>query len=151
VGSLYAGTPQELQALNAFINLVRASDTLNSRLATALAQAGLTTSQFGVLETLLHHGPLCQGDIAEKILKSTGNITMVVDNLEKRSLVERRREGEDRRFVMVHLTPQGEALIRTIFPQHVDRVRQYMSALTPAEQDEVRALCRKLGRAAAAT
>ncbi|HEY4002355.1 MAG TPA: MarR family transcriptional regulator [Candidatus Xenobia bacterium] len=150
MGSRYAGTAQEVQALNAFINLIRASESLTSRLATPLAQSGLTTSQFGVLESLYHLGPMCQGDIAQKILKSTGNITMVVDNLEKRSLVERRREGDDRRFVTVRLTRQGEALIGSILPQHIERVMQAMSALTPAEQEQLRALSRKLGRAVAA-
>ena len=56
-----------------------------------MAAFDLTISQFGVLEALYHKGPLCQRDIAAKILKSTGNITMVIDNLEKRELVRRER------------------------------------------------------------
>ena len=75
----------------------------------------MSTSQFGVLELLHHLGPMCQSELAAKILKSTGNLTMVVDHLEERGLVERRRDTGDRRFITVHLTEAGEALIGGIF------------------------------------
>jgi MarR family 2-MHQ and catechol resistance regulon transcriptional repressor len=110
-----------------------------------LANAGLTPSQFGVLEALHHLGPMCQGELAHKILKSSGNITMVVDNLEKRGLVERQRLGDDRRFVKVHLTPQGQTLIAQVLPLHVGMVVQELSTLNHEEQDLLRRLCRKLG------
>ena len=72
-----------------------------------MSAAGLTISQFGVLEALHHKGPLCQRDIAVKILKSTGNITLVIDNLEKQGLVTRERTSEDRRYLTIRLTGQG--------------------------------------------
>jgi MarR family 2-MHQ and catechol resistance regulon transcriptional repressor len=102
-------------------------------------------SQFGTLEALLHLGPLCQCDLSKKLLKSSGNVTMVVDNLEKRGLVERQREGEDRRFVTVHLTEEGRRLISEIFPDHVTAIVDEMSILTGPEQEELGRLCRKLG------
>ena len=73
-----------------------------------LAEAGLTESQFGVLEALLHLGPLHQRELAEKILRTNGNVTLVVDHLEKRGLVRRERGSADRRYIKVHLTDAGE-------------------------------------------
>src|SRR5262245_19850379 len=111
MGTRYQGNKEEVRALNSLIKLVRAANSVNARLSHTMAEADLTESQFGVLESLLHLGPLHQCDLGEKLLRSSGNITMVVDNLEKRGLVERRREKEDRRFVKVHLTDAGRKLI----------------------------------------
>ena len=71
----------------------------------------------------------------------------VIDNLERNGLVERQRDTVDRRFVSVHLTPAGEALIGRIFPPHVAGVVKTMSALTPEEQEALARLSRKLGLA----
>ncbi|MFB3040304.1 MAG: MarR family winged helix-turn-helix transcriptional regulator, partial [Candidatus Poribacteria bacterium] len=119
MGTHYKGTEEEIRALNTYIKLMRAVESLTLRLNSHLASARLTISQFGALEALFHLGPLCQRELSEKLLKSSGNITMVVDNLEKRGLVERKREGEDRRYVTVHLTDEGRRLISEIFPAHV--------------------------------
>ncbi|HSG30454.1 MAG TPA: MarR family transcriptional regulator, partial [Thermodesulfobacteriota bacterium] len=79
----YKGTRREVGSLNAFINLLRAAGSIEGRLSKNLGGSDLTTSQFGVLEALFHLGPLNQKQLGEKILKSGGNITKVVDNLEK--------------------------------------------------------------------
>ncbi len=87
----YRGTTAEIRALNAYIKLVRASESVVGHIGQILRAGGrLTLSQFGVLEALWHLGPLCQRNPGLKILKSSGNMTMVVDNLEKRELVDRR-------------------------------------------------------------
>lgn len=146
MGTHYLGTPGEIRALNAFIKLTRASDSLTSRVGEHLAQHELTASQFGVLELLLHLGPRCQKDIAQKLLKSGGNITMVIDNLEKRGLVERVRNQEDRRFITVHLTDAGRRLIEEIFPRHVEHIVEEMKALSVKEQEALGELCKRLGK-----
>src|SRR5436190_22685494 len=115
-------TETERLALDAYVKLMRASESLISLLSPEMQAAGLTWSQFGVLEALLHLGPLCQKELGEKLLKSTGNITMVVDNLEREGLVRRERRAEDRRYITVSLTDTGDALIRELFPKHARRV-----------------------------
>src|SRR5574341_2113627 len=100
----YSGTPEETRALDTFIKLTRSVESLSARLGQHGSQGDLTPSQFGVLETLLHLGPLCQSEIGSKLLKSSGNITLVIDNLEKRGLVRRIRRQDDRRFIPVSLT-----------------------------------------------
>ena len=90
----FKGSKQEVRALNAFINLARASDSLMARMSLQFESEGLTTGQFGILEALLHLGPMCQKTIGQKLLRSGGNITLVVDNLEKQGWVRRERKGK---------------------------------------------------------
>lgn len=138
-------TTTSYRALNCYTKLMRAAETVTSRTGRVMASAGLTISQFGVLEALHHKGPLCQRDIAAKILKSTGNITLVIDNLEKQGLVKRERTSEDRRYLTVTLTGQGEKLIRTVFADVEAAILHEMGVLTPQEQDLLGGLCKKLG------
>lgn len=132
-------------ALNSYTKLMRAAETVTVRVSRTMSAAGLTISQFGVLEALHHKGPLCQRDIAAKILKSTGNITLVIDNLEKQGLVTRERTSEDRRYLTIRLTGQGETLIRTVFADVEAAIIVEMSALTADEQETLGRLCKKLG------
>ena len=141
----FRGSVVETRALNTFVKLLRAAESLSARLHAPLASAGLTDGQFGVLEALHHLGPLCQKDLAEKLLRSGANLTLVIDNLEKRGLVRRERNTDDRRYITVHLTDSGRQLIVELFPQHVARLVQELRVLSPSEQDLLLQLCRKLG------
>jgi len=142
----YIGPAEEVRALDAYVKLMRAADTLAREAGARLAASGLTLSQLGVLEALLHVGPMCQKELGRKILRSTGNITLVVDNLERDGLVRRERGTEDRRYVTVHLTDRGRERIGDAFPEHARGIAEAMRSLDPAEQEELGRLCRKLGR-----
>lgn len=143
----HKGPKPEIRALNAYIALARCAETLNARLSAVPKSRGLSISQFGALEALHHLGPLCQTDLGKKLLKSGGNITLVVDNLEKRGLARRERQGDDRRFILVSLTDKGRKLIAEIFPAHAREIAAELAPLSPAEQEELRRLCKKLGTA----
>ena len=145
MGTRHKGTEEEVRALDAYIKLMRAAESVAARLAPHLSSAGLTPSQFGALEALYHLGPLCQRDLGRKILKSGGNITMVVDNLEKRGLAERERTIEDRRYVSVHLTREGRKLIGELFPRHARAIREEMGVLSLAELEKLGRLCKRVG------
>lgn len=143
----YKGTKEEKYALNAYIKLMRAAESVASKLNEYKTYEGLSISQFGTLEALYHLGPMYQKDIGRKILKSSGNITMVIDNLEEKDLVERKRDERDRRYITISLTEKGEDLIAGILPGHIAAIVEIMSALDKNEKDELGALCRKLGLA----
>ena len=145
MGSHYSGSQEETQALDTYIKLIRAAESIMSRVYRTSELDGLTNSQFGVLEALFHLGPLCQRELGTKILKSSGNITMVIDNLEKRKLVERHRDQGDRRYVTVYLTDTGRQLIQEIFPRHLERIRDELGVLSIADQESLAKLCRTLG------
>jgi MarR family 2-MHQ and catechol resistance regulon transcriptional repressor len=146
--SNYAGSPLEVEALSAFINLMRASDSVAAALQRDHDEQKMSASQFGILEALFHLGPLCQGELSKKMLRCTGSITSVVAGLEKKGMLLRAREDQDKRFVRVTLTTKGKKAIEQLFPAHVRAVVQRFGALTPEEQKELRRLCAKLGKAA---
>ena len=111
---------------------------------------GMTLTQFGVLEVLLHKGALTHREIAAKILKSRGNLTMVIDHLERDGLVKRLPVAGDRRSMRVALTPKGEKRIKTVFPLQAEAIRSVFGRLTDQEVILLGQLCRKLGLSLAA-
>lgn len=145
MGTKHLGTQEEVLALDTLVKLIRAAESVSNRIHRHLIDVDLTVSQFGVLEALYHLEPLHQRDLAEKLLKSGGNMTLVIDNLEKRQLVRREREVGDRRCIKVQLTEKGKQLIGEIFPTHVAAVVAEMSVLTPSEQMELGRICKQLG------
>lgn len=142
----YKGRPEVERALSAFINFLRAADSVVARLDSQIEAGGLTHGQFAVMEALLHLGAMNQCDLAQKLLRSGGNVTVVVDNLEKRGWVRRERQKKDRRMVVVQLTASGRRLIERVFPDHARAVAAEMSRLSPEEQETLRVLCRRLGK-----
>ena len=145
----HKGSADEVLALDTLIKLNRSANAVQARLAPLLQKDfGLTESQFGILEALYHLGPLNQGELCRKILRSGSNVTTVVDNLERDGLVRRVRDETDRRVQVVHVTEQGRTLLERSLPQHIGRVVALLSALDPDEQRELGRLCRKLGLAA---
>jgi MarR family 2-MHQ and catechol resistance regulon transcriptional repressor len=146
MGTKYQGSESEIRALDAYIKLTRAAQTVLDRTNRHLADHGLTTSQFGVLEALHHLGTLSQIDVARKLLLSTANITTVMQNLEKAGHIRRERDPRDQRVVRASITEAGQALVEKIMPAHVETIVADMSVLTPDEQETLAALCRKLGR-----
>ncbi|HXY30426.1 MAG TPA: MarR family transcriptional regulator [Gemmatimonadaceae bacterium] len=143
----YRGAPREVRALDTYIKLARAQNALAAALYRPLAlEEGVTESQLGVLEALLHLGPLSQSELSRKLLTSGSNLTTVLDNLERHGLVRRQRRSEDRRVQVVHLSDEGRRLIKRIFPAHVERLTRGMGVLTVREQETLGRLCRKLGR-----
>lgn len=141
----FKGSQREERALDSYVKLARAANSALAYARVGLDDAGLTSSQFAVLEALYHVGPLCLGDLARRILTSSGNLTLVIDNLEKRGLVRRRHQGKDKRFILATITPAGRKLIARIFPEHSRRIVEVMARLSPSEQDRLGRLCRKLG------
>ena len=139
-------TIEENVALDTFVKLIRAAESVSGAVHKDLLSNGLTVSQFGILEALYHLGPMLQKDLAVKILKSPGNITMVIDNLAKRGLIVREKSASDRRASVISATHEGSRLIAAIFPAHADRIRKTMSALTQKELEDLGRLLKKLGR-----
>lgn len=141
----YKGTAAEVRALDCYIKLLRASDTVAARIREQVAAFGLTEAQFAVLEAVYHAGSLRATEIARKVLRSGANVTTVLDNLEKQGVLRRCECPNDRRAIHVKLTPEGEELMRRVFPAVAGRITGLMASLEPAEQEEMARLAKKLG------
>lgn len=138
--------PAVEQAVRAYVKLLRATRSVVARIEPLLAEAGLTPTQLGVLEALLHKGPLSHRDLGRKVLTSAGNVTDVVDKLQARGLVRRIKVPEDRRQMAVELTADGKALIEELFPRHAADIGRAMAGLDAAELAQLDGLLRRLGQ-----
>jgi MarR family 2-MHQ and catechol resistance regulon transcriptional repressor len=144
--SHFTGSRAEMRTLDTFIKLTRCTNSLMSRLAERNSIGDLTYSQFAVLEALYHLGHLTQGEVSCKILKSTSNLTTVIDNLERDGLVRRERDVNDRRVIHIHLTEVGKNKIEAVLPAHVAALVDEFQVLSASEQEMLGKLCKKLGR-----
>jgi len=139
----FKGSKKHVLALDTFVKLVRSSNIVCSDVHNHFLSE-LTVSQFGILEALYHLGPLTQKELAAKILKSPGNITTIINNLEKNNLVKRKVNNKDKRYYAIHLTDKGMAIIERIFPIHADIILKRFSVLRETEQHTLGKLLKKL-------
>jgi MarR family 2-MHQ and catechol resistance regulon transcriptional repressor len=133
------------RALKLFVVLSRAFNSVAARLEWHPDRHSLTMTEFGIMEALLHKGPLLLGEVQKKILLTSGGVTYTVDRLVEKGLIERQECPGDRRAKYAALTPKGEALMKRVFPAHAERIEDTMEALSAREQDNAIALLRKLG------
>nr|WP_270166673.1 MarR family transcriptional regulator [Paenibacillus sp. SYP-B4298] len=136
------------EALSLFIALSRASQWVNAHVDRDIKSMGLNRTEFGVLELLYHKGEQPIQQIGEKVLMSSGNITYVVDKLEKKELARRRACTVDRRLTYAEITEKGKQFIEEVFPGHVDIIQRAVSGLTEQEQQQAAKLLKKLGKSA---
>lgn len=137
----------EAMSLKTLISLYRCQLSVRRRETPLINEAGLTMSQFAVLEVLYHKGPMRVGDVIEQILATPGNMTVVVKNLEKEGWIERRRDSADRRAFTLVLSDQGQALIEALLPRHFENIEEIFSVLSNEEKQQLRTLLKKLGQA----
>ena len=124
--------------------MVDAAQTLDVLLTRPLTPNKLTLGQYRVLATLLHDGPQTQQELNDKHFRTEGTAVSALARLEERGLIVRRGHEHDKRQRMVHLSPQGHALIEELYPRHSRLVRAQLAALTGREQNTLRRLCQKL-------
>lgn len=142
-------TASRERALKLFIVLSRAMNSVTAHLEWHPDRHELTMTEFGILEALLHKGPLLLGDVQKKILLSSGGVTYTVDRLAEKGLVERQECKTDRRAKYAALTPKGQTLIKRLFQEQAERIEEMMSCLSAREQEDAIAALRKLGLAVA--
>ena len=142
----FIGSRAEMRTLDTFIKLTRCANSILSRLSERNTVGELTPSQFAVLEALYHLGPMTQGEVSMKVLKSGSNMTTVIDNLERDGLVRRERDVKDRRVIHVYLTEAGTSKLEAVLPGHVTALVEEFSVLSASEQETLGELCKKLGK-----
>ncbi|WP_346352941.1 MarR family transcriptional regulator [Azotosporobacter soli] len=130
--------------LRVVVGLYRSYFRLNRNTQKLMAAYGLTVAQFGVLEALYHLGDLKIGEIIEKTLSTSGNMTVVIKNLEQDGWVSRRSDPEDRRACFVCITERGQALLEEIFPVHLTDLDKTLENLAAAEKEQLSMLLKKL-------
>lgn len=132
-------------ALDTWTKLARASTVVYKKSEESIRSFGLTSAQFAVLEALGHLGDMTVGTLCNKMLVTGGNMTLVLDNLEKRNLVRRIVSPNDRRALNITLTQEGEELFKNIFVKHAESIEKAMGVISEQEQKELGKLLKKLG------
>ena len=136
---------QSASGVHLWLVLWKTARALETHARHSVESTGLCLSDFGVLEALLHKGPLAVHLLGEKVLLTSGSMTVAIDRLEKRGLVRRTADAEDRRARIVELTASGRKLIQRLFAAHAQDMEQAVSVLNRRERLAVTAMLRKLG------
>lgn len=140
--SATVSAPEETKAaLLAYLDALALAEPIQARLWQV---AELTLTQVQVLRALLRGGPQTLGKLGQANGLSPTSVTRIVDRLEKRALVSRRRESEDRRLVQVHLEPAGERLMREIRAVRGSDIHQAVEAMTTEERRQLTASLKRL-------
>jgi len=113
---MIAASPPSLSPTAALTGLLTLAETFQQRLQRVLRPLALTPSQYALLDALATLGPCHHRKLGAQVSRSSGNVTTVVDHLERDSLVQRERNRADRRLVTVHLTEAGRARYRQAQP-----------------------------------
>jgi len=136
--------------VHVFLVLWKAAHAAQAYAEKSILKLELCGSDFAVLEALLHKGPLPVNEIGKKVLLTSGSITVAVDRLEAKEVVERRAHGTDRRARIVHLTKQGRKLITRAYADHAaDMERLSYASLSKEERKTLIQLLKKIGYEAA--
>lgn len=107
-------------------------------------ERGLTLPQFTVLELLYNRGEQTIQQIIEKVLSSSGNITVVVRNLENAELVSRRDNPDDRRSYLIGITEKGRSIMDVVFAEHMGMIGEFFKKLTNEEKEQIVSILKKL-------
>lgn len=145
--SLTGGT-----GVHVFLVLWKGARAVQAYAEKSVLELEMCGSDFAVLEALLHKGPLPVNEIGKKVLLTSGSITVAVDRLETKALVERRAHGTDRRARIVHLTKEGRKMITRAYRQHAaDMERLASASLSSSERKTLIRLLKKIGYEAVAS
>lgn len=124
---------REEEALKALTILLRSSGSVTNMLKKDMRSYGLNPTEFTVLEVLYSKGEQPIQIIGNKVLLASSSITYVIDQLEKKKVVERKVSENDRRVTLVSLTKEGNEIMEGIFPQHSKVIDELFSGLSEEE------------------
>lgn len=129
--------------LSTLVVFTRAENTIHRIEYQTIKQSGLTPAQFGVLEALYNKGDLRICELIEKILTTSGNITVVIKNLEKEGLIEKKPDPNDKRSCIISLTEEGKKIIEDILPNHIKNIKEIFEVLTDEEKNTLKTILKK--------
>lgn len=129
--------------LSTLITFTRAEHAIHKKELETIKESGLTTAQFGVLEALYNKGDLRICEIIEKILTTSGNITVVIKNLEKDGLVKKNLDPKDKRSTIISITDKGKKIIEDILPNHINNISKIFNVLTDEEKITLKNILKK--------
>lgn len=138
----------DLSGMHLWLLLWKAARAVEAHAFRSIERFGMGASDFGVLEALLHKGPLTVKELGQKVLLTSGSMTAAVDRLAERGLVERTSSETDRRARVVRLTPKGHETISEAFQAHRIALEVAIGGFEREQREQLLPLLRSLGRTA---
>lgn len=129
--------------LSTLVVFTRAEHTIHRIEYKTIKQSGLTIAQFGVLEALYNKGDLRICELIEKTLSTSGNITVVIKNLEKDGLIKKKLDPKDKRSCIISITEEGKSIIEDILPNHIKNIKEIFEILTEDEKKTLKTILKK--------
>ncbi len=138
----------EKPGIHTWLVLMKAHRTLKRHAERSIAALDMCLSDFAILEAVLHKGPQSVRELGQRIDLTSGSMTTAIDRLEARGLVTRADHATDRRTWVIHLTPEGKALISKVFAGHELAMERAMRGLSKSERATLTDLLKRLGTTA---
>ncbi|MGO1580413.1 MAG: MarR family winged helix-turn-helix transcriptional regulator [Peptoniphilaceae bacterium] len=132
--------------LKIFIGLNRTLNHIDKACNKIFLKHGLTTGQFAVLEALYHKGDLSIGEVQEKILSTSGTIPLIIRNLEKRKLIKKQVDKNDRRRFILSITKEGIKLMDIVYPENEKKIIELMEVWSSEDKEALVKLLKLYGR-----
>lgn len=129
--------------LSTLVVFTRAEHEIHKREYQTIKESGLTVAQFAVLEALYNKGDMKICEIIESILTTSGNITVVIKNLEKGGYIRKSSDPEDKRSAIISITDKGIQIIEDMMPDHINNINQIFDVLTDEEKLTLKAILKK--------
>ncbi|HFI0035278.1 TPA: MarR family winged helix-turn-helix transcriptional regulator [Streptococcus suis] len=130
-------------ALRSLVVFHRAANTISKLELETIKKHGLTISQFGVMEALYNKGNLRIQDLIDKLLSTSGNMTVVIKNMIRDGYIYKEIDTSDRRASLIGLTPLGRQTIEKILPEHYENIGTIFSVLSIEEQETLAEILKK--------
>lgn len=129
--------------LHTNIVFLNAYKTLKKNVGKTISKSGLTETQFGVLDVLYSKGPITISELLVKILGTSGNITVVLKNMERNGLITKTISREDNRKCIIAITDKGKEVFEKILPLHREEVEIFFEFLTGEEKESLIKILKK--------
>ena len=134
------------KSMAVYISMSRVINTLRRENNKLILKHNLTLGQFAVMEALYSKGKLSTGEVMEKILSTSGNIPVIVKNLEKEGFITRKQDESDKRRFILDLTDKGKDLMDEIVPENLKFMDELISLWDDDEKEELIILMNKFRR-----
>ena len=130
-------------SVKAMVVMRKAFRTIDAKVSETFKQDDLTPTQFSVLDVLYSKGPMKIAELIDSILATSGNMTVVIRNMEKKGWITRHTCPSDKRACLLTLTDAGRQVIEHALPLHIEKIEETFSVLTEEEQEELIRLLKK--------
>lgn len=134
-------------AVKGMVVMRKAFRTIDGKVSETFKKFGLTPTQFGVMDVLNSKGRMKIGELINHMLATSGNMTVVIKNMEKKGWLIREACPVDKRAFEVDLTDEGRRIIQAAIPPHQRAIEKTFSVLTPEEQAQLVELMKKFKNA----